>query len=107
VSNVRDGGDYWAPFGKKRWSAVRVISVTDGEAEVNRVDASSNEPKSRRTKVDASKLVLRDPARVGEDKPEASPSEVFDRAMTPEEEHEARIARIMALLDDDSTVDDW
>jgi len=99
--------DFWAPFGEKRWSAVRVLSVTDGIAEVNRVDPSSNQPKSRRTKVKASQLLKRDPALKGEDKPTSAPAEMFSEQTKREETRREKITRLFALIDDGSTIDDW
>lgn len=107
VLNVINGGDYWAPFGETRWSAVRVISVADGVAEANRVNATTNEPKARVTSVNAAQLVARDPALNGDDKPDANPSDVFDGRATEEELRQARVLSLVDLLDDNSTTDDW
>lgn len=57
--------------------------------------------------MNASQLVLRDPALKGADKPEVSPSEVFDKQTNSEEDRVARIERLMDLLDDNSTTNDW
>jgi len=107
VSDVTNGGDYWAPFGKKRWSAVRVISVTNDVAEVNRVDPSSNEPKTRRTKVNATQLVKRDSSLNGDDRPTVEPEAIFNPQETEESRKNAMWERLLALLPDKSTTDDW
>lgn len=106
-ADVMIGKDFWAPFGTKRWSAVRVLSITDGIAEVTRVNASSNEPKTRRSKVKTARLVKRDPNQKGKDKPAATPEEMFSAAEQKTTTGRSRVAHLMALLDDDSTIDDW
>ena len=107
IPGVTTDGDYWAPFGKKRWSAVRVVSVKAGVAEVTRVDASSNKPKTRRSKVKVSQLVERDSGLKGTDTPTSTPSEMCDEAEARECARAKSIAKSMARLPDTSTMDDW
>ena len=74
---VQDGRNYWAAWGSKGWSAVRVIAAKRKWAEVERVDAKTNETKSRRSKVRVDELVRRDPKLAGKDRPTAGPAAVF------------------------------
>ena len=77
VVHVREGADYWAAWGSKGWSAVRVLSVKHKWATVSRIDPRTNEVKRKRSKVRADELVLRDPTKRGEDKPHEGPGMVF------------------------------
>jgi hypothetical protein len=101
------GKDYWTPFGKKRWSAVRILSITAGIAEVTRVDALTNEAKARITKVEVTQLLKRDPALKGTDKPTNFPEEMFVKSSKSEETRTERIARLLSWIGDDATVEDW
>jgi len=55
----------------------------------------------------ASKLVKRDHKKKGKDKPAITPEEMFASADEKESRARSRIAHLMDLLDDDSTIDDW
>jgi len=93
------------------------------------VNARTLEVTTTKGKVRRSRLVKRDEAQQGKDRPTMSPSEVFpeetapapkqaakvakaqepERPRTPEEK-EAKLAslqKLMDLFDDDSTDDDW
>jgi len=75
---VREGADYWAAWGSKGWTAVRVRSAKRKWAFVDRIDPITNEVRSRKAKVRVDELVRREPKLKGKDKPEISPSVVFD-----------------------------
>ena len=75
--NLAIGGDYWASWGSKGWTAVRVTDVKRKFAKVVRVDPKTNESKKRDAKVLADEMVKRDPAERGADKPDDGPDVVF------------------------------
>lgn len=75
--HVTPGADYWAAWGSKGWSAVRVKVVKRKFAKVSRVDPKTNEVKTRTAKVRLDELVKRDPSQEGRDRPEDGPAEVF------------------------------
>jgi hypothetical protein len=124
------GKPYWAGMGNTRWSAVQITSIKRKWATADRVNPSSNEVTKRGAKVKVAELVKRDPGRKGKDKPQSPPSEVFAKVREIEAESKAQmkdvpepepapakerngklrssqIQKLLALLDDDSTVDDW
>jgi len=75
--NLSIDGDYWASWGSKGWSAVRVNNVKRKFAKVSRVDPKTNEVKKRGAKVRADEMVKRDPSQCGADKPTEGPDVVF------------------------------
>ncbi len=75
--NISPGGDYWASWGSKGWSAVHATHVKRKWVKVNRVDPKTNGVKKRGAKVRADELVKRDPSLEGKDKPTEGPDVVF------------------------------
>jgi len=86
--HVREGADYWASWGSKGWTSVRVIQVKRKWAQVDRVDPRTNLTKKRKAKVRLDELVRRDPKLTGGDKPEVSPSVIFESVRSLREEAE-------------------
>lgn len=76
--HIREGGSYWAAWGSKGWTAVRVTSAKRKWANVTRVDPKTDETKRKGAKVRIDEMVKRDPAMKGADKPTIGPAEVFD-----------------------------
>ena len=70
---VREGDFAWAPYGKNRWSAIEITSISkrrvNGKA--TRVDPVSGDAKGKfgGANVKLSRLVRRDPEAQGRDKP--------------------------------------
>ena len=118
--NVVEGGDYWAAWGSKGWTAVRVLSAKRKWASVARVNPRTNETKSRNAKVRIDELVVRDPKQKGKDKPSDGPPAEDEPAprlgawagLSPEEV-DKRQRSIWEKLhgkgswDNVPTVDDW
>lgn len=128
---VIEGKDYWSAFGDTRWSAVRITTLKRKWATAERVNASSNEATKRGARVKVAELVPRDPKLKGKDKPQSPPSDVFARgrgqkkAIKPQIDddapkpvskerpssngtgRQAQLEKLLARLDDDSTIDDW
>lgn len=75
--NISPGGDYWASWGSKGWSAVQATHVKRKWVKVNRMDPKTNEVKKRGARVRADELVKRDPSKCGADKPTEGPDVVF------------------------------
>ncbi len=133
--HVGVGGTYWAAKGDTKWSAVRILRVLRVKAEVERVVPRNQKIIHRKGKVKLDELVKRDPKRKGKDKPTVPPKEVFadvrkERAAaaavtvveaapapkppvvkrrSPAEEAATskKLAKLIELLGDDSTDDDW
>jgi hypothetical protein len=76
--HVCEGSDYWASWGSKGWTAVRVIQAKRVFANVARINPKTNETKSRNAKVRLDEMVKRDPKKKGKDKPKVSPAVVFE-----------------------------
>ena len=126
----------WAPWGTSGWSAVVVSVVYHKWARVKRVNAKTGETVAT-GKARKDRLVKRDPALKGKDKPAQSPLEVFPdldaaqvgqddsdavaalpasqahkpvaAAQTPEEKKRRLqcVHKLLSTLDDDGTDDDW
>ncbi len=75
--HIREGGNYWASWGSKGWTAVLVISVARKWAKVRRLDPKTGALKKRTSKVRLDELVKRDPKQKGRDKPKVGPADVF------------------------------
>lgn len=102
---VYEGGDYWASWGSKGWTAVRITSVRRKFAQVERINAKTNETKSRTAKVRLDELVRRDPKQKGTDKPEEGPDEVFASVRRLRKEAEERKAQSVAATARDADDD--
>lgn len=89
--HVYEGGHYWAGMGETRWGAVTIIKKKRKSAEVDRVNARTNETTKRGAKVKVDRLVKRDPKQKGKDKPTCPPSEVFVNVAKPEPEPEPEV----------------
>ena len=145
--HVQRGSTVWAPWGKSGWSAVVIRKAQRKWAIGMRVKPNTLK-ETAKGKVPVGRLVKRDPARKGKDRPEFTPDEVFAEIEAAEEtaraEKEARIEekaaqerlaeeplepspensgdelvparkrisdkqlqKLLGLLNDDSTTDDW
>ena len=76
---VDEGAHYWASWGNKGWTAVRVSQVKTKYAVVQRLNPLTNEVMTERARVKLDELVKRIPSMLGEDKPTTSPGAVFAR----------------------------
>jgi len=131
---IQSGSKGWAPWGETGWSAIVVTTPHYKWCRVKRVNPKTGEVVAK-GKVLRKKIVSRDPEQKGKDKPSLPPTEVFvdkpdaeptatpstlqeaptpsgwkpPQARTPEEEaeHAAKMERLMSLLDDESTAEDW
>lgn len=74
---VTEGDDYWASWGSKGWTAVKVLQVKTKYAVVQRIDPLTGEVRTAEARVKVDELVKRSPALTGTDKPSRLPSEVF------------------------------
>jgi len=74
---VSEGETYWASWGNKGWSAVRVIQVKRTKAMVERVNPKTNETLPSNATVRLDELVKRNAALLGADKPQRPPASVF------------------------------
>lgn len=83
--HVYEGADYWASWGNKGWSAVRVLGVKRKFADVERINAKTNKTKSRNAQVRLDEMVKRDPKLKGADKPSNGPAEVFSQVRSNRE----------------------
>lgn len=70
-------GTYWAPYGDKGWSAVRLRSLGYKHAKVDRVKPKTQEVVTTKGKVRLDELIRRDPKLVGTDRPAKAPNETF------------------------------
>jgi hypothetical protein len=128
---VMVGRPYWAAFGDRRWSAVQIVTIKRKWANADRVNPSSNQVTKRGARVKVTELVKRDPELKGKDKPQSPPVEVFakvrevEKPIEPVEEETVpkpkrklrspeservraeHVGKLLGLLDDQSTVDDW
>lgn len=132
---VWSGVHAWSPFGET-WTAVTVRRTKRVLGKADRVDARTNERKGK-ANIRVTRLVRRDPEAKGDDKPTHTPDEVFaeqikieERAAQAAEERKARkgwldrpepepeeradpeerakrVERLLELLGDDATIDDW
>lgn len=73
---VMEGGAYWAAWGDKGWSAVKIISKKRKNAVARRVKPNTGAV-IRETKVRLDRLVKRNPELKGKDRPKETPAEVF------------------------------
>lgn len=90
-------GTYWAPFGNKGWSAVRVTKVGYKHAQVDRVKPKTQELIAK-GKVRKDELLKRDAKLGGRDRPQEGPADVFStyreqREQLEQEEQDAKIER--------------
>lgn len=88
-------GTFWAPYGEKGWSAVRIHTVGYKHARVDRVRPKTQEVVTTKGKVRLDELVKRDPNLIGADRPRQTPDEVFatfrrSRAALEEKEKEQK-----------------
>jgi hypothetical protein len=74
---VDEGAHYWASWGNKGWTAVRVSQVKTKYAVVQRLNPLTNEVMTESARVKLDELVRRTPALLGEDKPVRGPDVVF------------------------------
>jgi len=124
--SVCKGTTAWAAWGGSGWSAVTIITPARVWATAKRVDARSGEPVTEKTAhVRMDRLVRRDAALKGKDKPTLLPSEVFPQEDDDGEQEPAepeatetrppeivdavrkRLPKLMDLVGDDATIDDW
>gem|GEM_PF-6502210 len=115
----------WAPYGDGAWSAVEIVSTSRVWGRAKRVDPKTGEEAaSRRANVRLGRLLRRDPALKGADRPGCRPDELWPSEEPGEDEEgnakdvtilgepsrpltaEAR-ANLLAMIPDDSTTDDW
>lgn len=75
--HIHEGGNYWASWGSKGWTAITIISAKRKWAQVQRVDPKTNKPKRRNSKVRLDEMVKRDPKLKGKDKPTSGPADIF------------------------------
>jgi len=75
--HIYEGGDYWASWGSKGWTAVRVLNVKRKFADVERINPKTNKTKSRNAQVRLDEMVKRDPKQKGSDKPSEGPGVIF------------------------------
>jgi len=74
---IRKGGCYWAAWGTTGWSAIEVTDVKRKFVQATRVHPKTNERVKTGCRVRISKLLERNPALKGKDRPNNSPPEVF------------------------------
>lgn len=74
---VRPGGNFWAPFGDKGWSAVTINSVSRLWCKATRVKPTTGDVVTTGSKVRRDELVRRNPDMDGRDKPTEPASVVF------------------------------
>jgi hypothetical protein len=94
------GGTFWAPYGKKGWSAVRILEVGRVWGKAERVRPKTQEVVNRNGRVRLDELLLRDPAVGGVDRPAQSPEEAFgkqrENRLADKVESQTRAAALMA-----------
>lgn len=98
---IQPGGSFWAPYGKKGWSAVNVLDVGRVWAKVERVKPKTGEVVNRKGRVRKDELLVRDPKVNGADRPEEGPDVVFakfreDRLAAKTKDMEAKAAALVA-----------
>lgn len=129
---IQKGSTGWAPWGESGWSAITVTTPNYKWCAVKRVNPRNNEPVAK-GKVLRARIISRDPEQKGRDKPSLRPDEVFEHMndeptapasedaveaptasepktpLTPEEKaaREASVAKLLGLLDDAATDEDW
>ena len=74
---VQVGNTFWAPYGKKGWSAVRILETGRVWGKAERVKPKTGEVVNRSGRVRLDELLLRDPSVGGVDRPEKTPELVF------------------------------
>ena len=74
---IAEGTDYWASWGSKGWTAVKVLQVKSKYAIVQRMDPLTNEVTTAEARVRLDEMVKRIPELGGTDKPVDGPAEVF------------------------------
>lgn len=74
---VAEGETYWASWGDKGWSAIRVIQVKRTKAIVERFNPKTNKALPSNATVRLDELVKRDETLLGADKPQKLPASVF------------------------------
>lgn len=74
---VAEGETYWASWGDKGWSAVKVLQVKRTKAVVERVNPKTNKALPSGATVRLDELVKRDTILLGADKPQRLPVSVF------------------------------
>jgi hypothetical protein len=126
---VSVGQAYWSPWGEDGWSAVVLTELKRIWCRARRVDPRTGEVTSEKAKVRRDRLVKRDPALKGKDRPPDRPSVIVPPATRPAETAapvpelcptptvertpgeqacvNAAVAELLKLLDDDSTTSDW
>jgi hypothetical protein len=80
---IQRGSRVWAPWGVSGWSAIEVVKPSRKWAKGYRVKPATDE-RGAAAKIPLDRLLKRDPAQKGKDKPEQTPDEVF--AHVPKEE---------------------
>lgn len=135
-ASVWTNGTYWAPWGDGGWSAVKIVKLGRIYARAIRVKPKTGEEAKTRGKVRMDELVRRDPKLQGADRPESPPVVVFadvrlvrsdlekkaqEKVLRDEEQagqamaesvrrelaSEDRVLRVLSLLEDESTEEDW
>ena len=76
---IAEGADYWASWGSKGWTAVKVLQVKSKYAIVQRIDPLTNEVTTAEARVRLDEMVKRIPELGGTDKPVTGPADVFAR----------------------------
>ena len=126
---VMVGQHYWAPWGNSGWSAIILTKLSRVWCRASRVDPRTSDVTTHTGKVRRDRLVKRDPALKGKDRPVGSPEEIVPQTVPAEPEPEtastlapkpeversqaeqakidADVAKLLGLLDDESTADDW
>lgn len=74
---IAEGADYWASWGSKGWTAVKVLQVKSKYAIVQRMDPLTNEVTTAEARVRLDEMVKRIPELSGTDKPGTGPADVF------------------------------
>ena len=77
IYEAQANGTFWAPYGEKGWSAVRIRNLGYKHARVDRVKPKTQEVVTTKGKVRLDELIGRDPKLVGADRPRQTPDELF------------------------------
>lgn len=123
------GKPYWAPWGNSGWSAVVLTELSRVWCRASRVNPRTGEVTTEQGRVRRDRLVQRDPALGGKDRPAGSPKEIVPppapaESVEPEPEDpvpkpgvertperqveiDATTKKLLELLDDGSTINDW
>lgn len=84
---IQRGSRVWAPWGVSGWSAIEVVKPSRKWVKGYRIKPATDE-RGATAKVPLDRLLKRDPALKGKDKPEQTPDEVFAHMPKPEKPKE-------------------